>query len=450
VAARGGPVAVTPPFEDERFVALGGALVVPMRDSRGELLGAVAVDRPASGLPPGEDELAVLLAIADHAAIAVQAAREAAVLHATIEQHRQLIDASPAAIFDLEPDGRIRSWNRAAERIFGWTAAEAVGAYGPWVPPERLDEFEELRGRALAGETLYGVEVERQRKDGTRVWVSVSSAPVRDETGAVAAVLSVAQDVTERHRAEQALKASEARTAAVLQAALDAVITLDHEGRVVEFNPSAEETFGWTSGEVVGRDFVELAIPGRLRAEVAETVRAGIGPLLGSRIEIDALRSDGREFAAEISLSRVALDGPPLYAVCLRDVTRRNRRVGELREAAAKYRTLVEGLPLATYVNDLGLPIVTRWVSPQIEAMLGYPPGDWLEPDFFAARIHPDDRARVLAEVERTHVTGEPFRAEYRLLHRDGRAVAVRDETLAVRDEEYRPLFLQGFLIDVG
>jgi PAS domain S-box-containing protein len=95
------------------------------------------------------------------------------------------------------------------------------------------------------------------------------------------------------------------------------------------------------------------------------------------------------------------------------------------------------------------MPVRTRYMSPQIETMLGFPASDWLKPDFFMTRVHPDDRDRVLVEIERTHEAGEDFRCEYRLMGADGHSVWVLDETIAVRDEEYRPLFLQGFLIDI-
>jgi PAS domain S-box-containing protein len=95
------------------------------------------------------------------------------------------------------------------------------------------------------------------------------------------------------------------------------------------------------------------------------------------------------------------------------------------------------------------MPVHTRYMSPQIETMLGFPVSDWLQPDFVLTRLHPDDHDRVLAEIERMHNAGEDFRCEYRLIGADGRSVWVLDETVAVRDEEYRPIFLQGFLVDV-
>jgi PAS domain S-box-containing protein len=135
--------------------------------------------------------------------------------------------------------------------------------------------------------------------------------------------------------------------------------------------------------------------------------------------------------------------------VSLRDVTKRREREERLRETEAKYRTLVETIPLATYINTVGLPVITSYISPQIEAMLGYPVSNWLQPGFYESVIHPDDRNRVMAEVTRTHETGEDFRCEYRLIHADGRTVWVLDETVAVRDEEYRPILLQGFVVDI-
>jgi PAS domain S-box-containing protein len=216
-------------------------------------------------------------------------------------------------------------------------------------------------------------------------------------------------------------------------------------------NPATEETFGWTRSEAIGRPFLELAIAAEHRAELAAVLETGSGPLLGTRLEVKGIRADHRQFPAELAITRVDVPGPLLFAVSLRDVTKRHQRDERMREAEAKYRTLVEQLPIATYVNDVRLPVRTRYMSPQIETMLGFPVSDWLraDSDFYASRIHPEDRERVLAEVARTHELGEDFRMEYRLISADGTAIWVRDQTVAVRDEEYRPLFLQGYLSDI-
>ncbi len=123
-----------------------------------------------------------------------------------------------------------------------------------------------------------------------------------------------------------------------------------------------------------------------------------------------------------------------------------------LLQSEARFRTLVERLPkLVTYVNPLGLPIRTTYMSPQIEDLLGYPVDRWLnEDDFWVSRLHPDDRDRMVERAARTHAAEGSFSGEYRLIAADGRVVHVRDETVPVSDERGNPLFLQGFLIEVG
>jgi PAS domain S-box-containing protein len=424
-------------------------LLVPLI-ARGSTIGFLWADDPDDRVLPSRARLQTLRAFANHAATALDATAHFAAIRDANARHQGLVDAAPLAIVDVDASGRVLSWNPAAERIFGWSAEEVVGGAPLWVPPERMAEFEHHRASVLAGLPVDGVELHRVRKDGEPIEIELWTTALRNEAGELVGATSIIRDITENKRAERALVTSEARTAAILEAALDAVITLDHDGRIVHFNAAAEETFGWTSAEALGRDFLGLAVPARFRGGFAQTLRAGAGPLLGSRLEIEALRSDGREFAAELMLSRVAVDGPPLYAASIRDISRRKAQDEQLRETAAKYRTLVERLPLATYVNALGLPIRTTWISPQIEQMLGYLPEEWLADGFFEERLHPEDRARVLAEVTRTHTTGEPFNMEYRMIAHDGRVVAVRDETVAVRDEEYRPLFLHGFLVDIS
>ena len=128
----------------------------------------------------------------------------------------------------------------------------------------------------------------------------------------------------------------------------------------------------------------------------------------------------------------------------------RARDEGSLRAAEAKYRTLVEQLPIGTYVNSFGTSLSPLYVSPQLEKMLGYSLAKWNEPGFVANLIHPDDRARVLGEVARTHELAEPFSAEYRLIAADGRVVWVHDETVPVFDKDGERLFLQGFMLDVS
>jgi PAS domain S-box-containing protein len=121
-----------------------------------------------------------------------------------------------------------------------------------------------------------------------------------------------------------------------------------------------------------------------------------------------------------------------------------------LRQTEKRYRSLVEQLPLAVYVDNRDDRSSNVYTSPQVEDMLGYPAEQWTDdPDMFIKALHPDDRERVLAEVAAAHESHTGFSSEYRLIARDGRVVWVRDQSVVVRDEHGRGEFGQGYLLDI-
>jgi diguanylate cyclase (GGDEF)-like protein/PAS domain S-box-containing protein len=128
----------------------------------------------------------------------------------------------------------------------------------------------------------------------------------------------------------------------------------------------------------------------------------------------------------------------------------RSHTEDQLLAAEAKYRTLVEQLPLVTYIDALTESATSLYASPQVESLLGYSVDEWLsDPEFFPKLLHPDDYDRILALVAHCNETAEPFVAEYRLITRDGRTVWVQDESLVVQDVDGRKLFTQGYLLDI-
>jgi PAS domain S-box-containing protein len=132
------------------------------------------------------------------------------------------------------------------------------------------------------------------------------------------------------------LQASEARKSAIMESALDCIITMDAEGRITEFNPAAENTFGCSRGEIMGQELAEAIIPPQWREAhrrgLARYLACGEGPVLGKRIEIIALRADGSEFPAELAVNRVNCEGLPTFTAYLRDLSERRR--AEKRQAA--------------------------------------------------------------------------------------------------------------------
>jgi PAS domain S-box-containing protein len=145
----------------------------------------------------------------------------------------------------------------------------------------------------------------------------------------MAALGSQVGEFIERQRAADGLLASEQRKGAMLESALDCVITIDHEGRVVEFNPAAERTFGRTREEAVGGELAELIVPPSLRAKHREalrrTVETGESRLLGERLELAGMRPDGQEFPVELAISRIGGHDPPMFTAYLRDITERKQ-----------------------------------------------------------------------------------------------------------------------------
>jgi PAS domain S-box-containing protein len=119
-------------------------------------------------------------------------------LRGTSQTLQTLVDASPLAIFTLDTDGRVRSWNHAAEQMLGWSASDVIGHTLPFLPAEEMETFRNTLGRVLAGESLSGYQVERRRQDGQPVDLRICAAPMRRPDGTIDRVIALAEDVTER------------------------------------------------------------------------------------------------------------------------------------------------------------------------------------------------------------------------------------------------------------
>jgi len=286
----------------------------------------------------------------------------------------------------------------------------------------------------------------------------VPHEPTDQERELVRIATHLAGIAIERARAEEDVHASEARKSAILESALDCVITIDHAGRVLEFNAAAERTFGHRTEDVLGRELAELIVPPDLRerhrAALArwgrEEERDLRGTLLGKRIEVTALRASGEEFPVELTVARLELVGPPMFTATLRDISDRKEAEARLLEVELRYRALVEHLPLITYIDALDEQSSNIYTSPQVEALLGYTVEEWQsDASLFVKTLHPDDRDRVLVAHAESHAMGAPLTIEYRLIARDGRTVWVRDGSMVFKDADGRSVSRQGFLLDI-
>jgi PAS domain S-box-containing protein len=190
-----------------------------------------------------------------------------------------------------------------------------------------------------------------------------SWAPDEEEFAAnVADIVALALEAADRQRAEEIARHAQGRGAAVVRAALDCVVVMDGEGRVLDFNPAAERTFGFSAGEAMGRPLAELIVPDRFRDGhplAVERHLEGPARVLGERVETHAMRADGSEFPVELTVTRVPLDGPPVFTAHLRDITERVEAAEALARSLSILRATLESAADGLLVIDQEGTVVT-------------------------------------------------------------------------------------------
>jgi PAS domain S-box-containing protein len=231
------------------------------------------------------------------------------------------------------------------------------------------------------------------------------------------------------------------------------------DGHWLQFNQAFCDLLGYDADELLELSEQDLTHRDDLEEGLAYLARSLAGEISAYEREKRYVHKLGHAVWVHMNVALVrSEDGSPLHFISqIQDITERKlaqealelseRRLAEAEE---RYRTLVEQLPLVTFVRTLDLWQPNIFVSSQVGPMLGYSAEEWeTDPDLLATVLHPDDRELVLEKARRVRETGEPFRAEYRYIARDGRVVWVIDETHLVRDEQGTPLYVQGFLVDI-
>jgi len=349
-------------------------------------------------------------------------------------------------------DGTFRFVSPSITNVLGYTQEEFLTHFTAHLTDSPLNR-EVIRHTRLSieGKKQSPYEVEVFHKDGSIHRLEVTEVPVFDEQGKVALVEGIAHDITERVRAEQALRQSENTARALLNAPMDSAILLDRAGTILALNEPAARRLGKPSSECLGANMFDLLPP-----HGADLRRANFHQVLetGKPLRFEDER-EGRFYDnnfypildREGTVQRIAI-----YARDVSDyreaVARLKDRTRELIESEEKYRTLVENLPLVVY--RMGTDGRILFINHFAEELFGYSSSEiFRHPGLLTERIHESDRAEVEKLRLGSFREGKEFVAEYRVKHKDGHLIYVMDHAIPVPAGQGRVYSVNGIIMDV-
>jgi len=339
-----------------------------------------------------------------------------------LESYRTLFEFASDGVYLQTLEGRILNINPSGEQMLGYEPGELIGrSVADIVPPEIADRFERL-AQDLRRRKALTIEAENIRRDGSVFPVEVSLSLV-DESGDEL-VVAIVRDISERKRAEEALRTSEERYRTLVRAAPDAVTLTDLEGRIVYVSARALEIHGSGDAEdLIGRDALELIAPEereRALANMKRTLEEGIV----RNLEYTFLKADGSRFPGELSaaLIRDAHGNPSAYIATVRDTTDRKRAEQVIKESEATFRSISE-------YSAAGIGMAQRnrivYVNRCLADMLGYGVEEIVGSDFLEI-VAPQCRDMMVERIQK-RMRGESVseRYECQVITKDGRVVDI-------------------------
>ena len=274
---------------------------------------------------------------------------------AVADRFRLLVEAvGDYGIFMLDPAGNVFSWNPGALKTSGYQSEEIIGQHFSCLYiAEDVAAGKPQRGLQIAlAEGRFEEEGLRLRKDGAPFWAITTITNIHDSTGQHIGFANVTRDITERKRAEEALREGQEHIRQVLNTANDPFIAMDAAGRITDWNKQAEVTYGWPRAEAIGRNLADTIIPPQHRGAhlrgLERFLATGQGSILNQRIEITASHRDGREFPVELVVWPVQVGETYSFNAFVRDITGRKQTEEAQRERVR----------CAAMSGDIGLALI--------------------------------------------------------------------------------------------
>jgi len=369
-------------------------VITAMHDKDGRLRGFGKVTRDITERKHSEDAIRAL----NEQLVQLVADRTAS--NADQGEQKRLVESLLQNLSDmgvgllLSTSGTAESFNDAFARMAGYGPGQGpLPPLAKLIAPEYMDQFRERLAARVAGVGDVVIqEWEIIARDGRRIPVeSISRSELIDgQQHSVAIVL----DITSRKKAERALAGSQARLQAIIDTSLTAIVTMDNQGVITDWNPQAEATFGWPRREIVGKVLADTIIPpqyrGAHRAGLARYLASGEGPVLGNVLELTGLGKDGREFPIELAISLAsAPGGEPLFVGFVRDITTR-------KESEVAIRDLNTELQIATQHKSEFLANMSHELRTPLNAILGF---SELMLDDTSDRYDAKTRQKFLAQI---------------------------------------------------
>jgi len=393
---------------------------------------------------------------------------------------RALVETMPAVLYVCEPepirlpDGLLyypfRYLNDEVAELTGYPASQFLAdptLFARLIHPDDWGRYEAEALRTDATGELFENEFRIIHRDGTIRWVRERAVQLRDATGQPLAWQGLLIDVTAQKETERALREAEERYRTLVEQLPGVVLirplypdkdALHQKNAYLYMSPAIEQLTGFRPEELTPRRYVEQVHPDD-RERMWAAVSAADATAAPIDIEYRFIRKDGSVIWLW-AISHVIRDaaGRPAYRqVLLMDITARKLAEHALREAEERYRTLVEQLPAVVFLEGaqpihypdgrLARPLL--YVSPQVEQLTGYRPEEHQQDrTLWVQAIHPEDYPRVRQETREAWATGR-FRSEFRILRRDREVRWIESTARLVRDDQGKPLYWQGVMLDV-